>query len=377
MLPRFIPALSLVLGLASCQPPQSDAPRRVVAVATKSLPPPTEPQWPRIYVGEVEATGSGPVAFELSGLIKNLTVEVGDQIQEGQALAALDTERLLTQKNELSAALLEVEAQLELAELTLARRQDLRKRDVVSPQDFDEAQRDVRTLRAGRERAIASLARIQVDLEKSVLRAPYDATVDARHAESGQVIQPGQPILELTRTGQREIRVSLPARMQESLAADLQVSFHNPATGEPGEAILRRWRQARDLGTRALVVYFEVTSGEVTPRSLVEVQLPSRSGLSGWLASRQAIQPSLRGLWSAFVARPLDQAEGEATHRLERVELEWLDERGELVLVRGALKENDLMVTQGVHALVPGQHVQLLSPNASVTEARSSDRSQP
>jgi hypothetical protein len=95
-----------------------------------------------------------------------------------------------------------------------------------------------------------------------------------------------------------------------------------------------------------------------------------------------ALAEAARGLWSCYVAVPLDAnarvaADGGATHRLEQRPLEVLetvsgrDGVGDLrAYVRGALDAGDLVVSEGLQRVVAGQRVRLQGAGPAGSDAQ-------
>jgi RND family efflux transporter MFP subunit len=131
-----------------------------------------------------KATASGVVvpvnkvelAFPISGVVKTVEVEAGDQVKAGQPLAALDTAIL-------EAKVKEAEANVTAEETQVA----YLIRTGTSQENLDAAKADVE-----RMKALAELAKAQ--LAQATLTAPFDGTIasvdihPAEYASTGQVI---------------------------------------------------------------------------------------------------------------------------------------------------------------------------------------------
>lgn len=180
----------------------------------------------RIYgLGTVEARVLSRVGFEVGAALLTLSADAGDHVSKGQELATLHpaeqearVARARAAVEASRASVAKAKAGVERARAVLAERetankrlQDLARKDVTSVQRAEEAQRDVGVARA--ELALAeadaavmaaqtSDAAAALKLEETLLDhyrmvAPYDAVVIARHAETGTVIKPGDPIFTL------------------------------------------------------------------------------------------------------------------------------------------------------------------------------------
>ncbi|MCC5839988.1 MAG: efflux RND transporter periplasmic adaptor subunit [Opitutales bacterium] len=352
----------LLLALAGCTREAATVPERATPVWARAVAAEKGYTAERVFVGVVRARRSGEVGFEVAGTINGLAVEVGDAVAPGDVLARLDTRRLEARLAEARAAEAEAHSQLALARSTLQRTQEARRLNAVSQQAEDEAMNTMTGAEARLARTAALVEVIEVDLEKSVLRAPYAATIDVRLVDLGASIAPGQPILRLVSNGQPEIRftASADAAAHWQLGDRMRVT----APGWEGEGTLTRVRGQRDAQTRAVEAFLEldVAAGAPRPETVVTVRIERPVVQAGFWLERQALTEGTRGLWACFVAVPVsgETPPGGPTHRLERVDLEWLHAAGDRVFVRGPLQSGNVVVREGLHRLTPGLGVRLV-----------------
>ena len=154
--------------------------------------------------GYVTARLQATVSAKITGKVTEVLIEEGMRVREGAVLARLDdTEAragLGLARAQLVAArsqLAEVRAQLDQAERDYTRQQGLYDRQLVSPQSLDAAlaQRDMLRARLANLQeqikvAQESLAVAQVQLDNTVIRAPFSGVVVAKSAQPGEMISP-------------------------------------------------------------------------------------------------------------------------------------------------------------------------------------------
>lgn len=71
----------------------------------------------------------------------------------------------------------------------------------------------LKRLNAGLQRSKARLKAAQRDMEKTTIRAPFDAHITAIHAAPGDRVQPGQTLVEVFDPARVELRVQIPNNM--------------------------------------------------------------------------------------------------------------------------------------------------------------------
>lgn len=352
-----------VLAMVGCSRETGEVPHRGTPVTVRPVGIETGYAAERVMVGEVRARRSGEVGFEVAGTIDRLEVEVGDVVAAGEVVAGLDTRRLEARLAEARAAENEARAQAKFARSTLERTRMARQFEAVSQQAEDDAIKELAEAEARLARAEAMVAVIEVDLEKSVLRAPYAATIDGRLVDLGASVVPSQAVLRLVGRERPEIRFTVAAEVAADLELGQKMRFSS-LHGE-GQGRLVRVRGQRDALTRSVEAFLEM-EGEMwerlRPGTVVAVRIERKVAQPGFWLERQALTEGTRGLWACFVAVPEEgngSAEG-VSHRLARVDLEWLHEAGERVFVRGLLQEGDLVVREGLHRVTPGMGVSLV-----------------
>ena len=155
--------------------------------------------------GELKSLTQVNIGTEISGIVESVNVDFNSPVRVGQILAQVNTEKIEAQAAQARAALLSAEAkrlqsqatfkeaQAELAKLEHVR--ELSGGRVPSRQEIDSQEATVK--RAEAEEAVsaaqvtqsrASLAAIETDIRKAVIRSPIDGIVLDRQIDPGQTV---------------------------------------------------------------------------------------------------------------------------------------------------------------------------------------------
>ncbi len=334
---------------------------RVLTVPTAPLAKESFYHRQRYYLGKVETQRSSFLGFEVAGMIKTIYVREGEFIEEGNLLAELDTQRLEAARLESEAQLVEAEATYRLAQATLERTRHAQKLKAVSIQQLDEAVSNLQSQQARVARVKAQVNRINVDLAKSKIYAPYAGTIAERRSDEGTVIGAGQTVLELLETARNEIRIGF----DRDISADLEKGTLVQAIvrNTPLTLKIKRVLPGREQTTRVVQFIAVPVSPNVELREadLVEVSIRQQIDKPGYWLPVSALTENARGLWSCLVAVPLAEAEKAhtATHRLVRRDVEILALEEERIFVSGTFNSEDQLVVSGIHRVVPQQRVQI------------------
>lgn len=152
--------------------------------------------------GYVVAQRKAAISSKATGRLDALYVIEGDKVKQGDIIgriesadvqAALDQQK--AQLEVQKAALENATAELEDAEISLKRQQELRKESVGTQADLDAAINRVKKAKAQIQSAKASIATQEsairaslVQVENTIIRAPFDGTILNKNANVGEVI---------------------------------------------------------------------------------------------------------------------------------------------------------------------------------------------
>jgi len=202
--------------------------------------------------GYVTARRQATVSAKITGKVTEVTIEEGMRVKDGEILARLDdteaSAALALARAQLAAArsqLVEIRAMLAQAERDYTRQQELLRRQLVSEQSMDAAlaQRDALRAKLGSAEegvrvAQESVRVADVQMDNTVIRAPFAGVVVAKSAQPGEMISPISAGGGFTRTGIGTI-VDMDSL---EIQVDVNESFINLVTaGQPVEATLNAY----------------------------------------------------------------------------------------------------------------------------------------
>jgi RND family efflux transporter MFP subunit len=316
------------------------------------------------FTGIVSARRTSQLGFASGGRINSIQADVGDRVQTGQTLAVLDTRSLRAQLSSANAVVAEAEAAFSLAQTTVDRQIELLERGHVSSQVVDQAQAQASTAyaRIDAAKANADALRVQIDLAR--IRAPFDGTITARLSDEGAIAAPGVPLFELVETGVLEARIGLTS----ALAASLTVGNEYPLIADQGEvmATLRAVTGVIDAGNRTVTTIFDINDPDsVAAGAVVRLGIDRQIEEPGLWLPVSALNEADRGLWSVYAAR---RQGGEWIAEPGIVEIVHQD--GDRVFVRGALRDGDNVIVDGLQRITPGQPVTPVEVSATAPLAR-------
>lgn len=328
------------------------------------------------YVGRVVGRRTSALGFDTSGLLDAVLVREGDRVRRGDVLARLNTTRLDARRRQLVAELAvaratykETEANLALAKTTAERRKSLVRSDNISHQTYDEARFQAQALQATLEanaaaitQADAAIAYLDADIVLSRIVAPFDGTVIRRLVDEGVALGSATPVLRLLEDEAMEVRIGLPPAVVDKVATGR--TYDLTIGGRVHKSTLHAVLDALDPVTRTVPAIFVIDNrpeaGSMPSGQLAVVEIDGFVADEGFWVPLGALVGGRRGLWDALA---LVREDGEPPlYRTIRREVEVLQTETDRVFVRGAIADGDLIVTDGLHRIVPGQIVRLAGP---------------
>ncbi len=160
------------------------------------------------FTGAIAARYDMPIANEGdTGRITGVFVEAGDHVKRGQRLARIDDSVMVQQVNRLAASLEQAHAQAALSAADFRRAQGVEAAGALSKEDIEKRRATSLTDAANVKVVAAELAEAQARLARTHLTAPVDGVVLTRHAEVGQIANPGgEPLFRIASGGEVEMR---------------------------------------------------------------------------------------------------------------------------------------------------------------------------
>jgi RND family efflux transporter MFP subunit len=305
------------------------------------------------YLGVIRAGSDSVVGFEVAGVLTSLAATEGLRVSPGDVLAQLGTDRRQARLDAAAATYERVVAERAQAKARAERIARLVEDGSASEQDYDDARFAAQALAAAENTAAAQRQSAQLELEKSTLRAPFEAVVAERLAQTGAVVAPGTPVLRLVTAAGREAHVGVPADVARRLVPG--DAYPLLLQGEQVTAELRSIRNDLDPSTLTVGAVFDLpanTSVAVGESAVLKIAETVHS-VGGWLPI-SALLEAPRGLWDVLTITP--DTEGKQRARRESVEI--LYARGNEVFVRGTLPSEVAVVAAGLQRISPGDLVE-------------------
>jgi RND family efflux transporter MFP subunit len=342
-----------------------------------------------LLTAEFEPYQEIDVMAKVSGYIREIKVDIGDRVQEGQLLATLEIPEMQDDLTRAAASIEEATAELaasrdelqraesahDMAHLSYSRILDVSKREagLVPQQEVDEVHsRDLvaeAQVSGAKSRIAASEQRIRVSqaeqarfktvYQYAVITAPFAGVVTKRYADKGSLIQAGtasqtqaMPVVRLSENGRLRLALPVPESAVSVIHLGEPVDVRVSALNRTFPGVVARFADKVDQSTRTMKTEVDVLNPTLVliPGMYAQVDLTTEQRKNVLSVPMEAIDGSGDSA-SVYTVDP--------SGAIEVVPVRLGIENAQRIEVRsGDLKEGDSVVVGSRSGLKAGAKVQ-------------------
>ncbi|WP_248313235.1 efflux RND transporter periplasmic adaptor subunit [Bosea sp. F3-2] len=304
--------------------------------------------------GEIQAKKDVGLAFRIGGRVLERPVNVGDRVKAGQVIARLDPALEQNALAAAKAALQVARGEVSTARNTFERQERLMAQGFTTRPRFDQAHSAQETAQAQLENVEAQLELARDRLGFTELRTNVDGVVTARQIEPGEVVQPGQVVVQIARDDDRDAVFNVPAAVLDTHLSDARIRIalaDSPSVTAYGT--VREVAPQADPVTRTFAVRVGLQNPPEAMRlgstvvGTIELTTAAIVAIPASALTQQGRSPAV---WIVDPAK--------STVALRSVDVLRFDP-GKVILSQG-LEPGETIVSAGIQALHPGQRVRPL-----------------
>lgn len=300
---------------------------RVITVSTTSFSRPIE------ISGTVEAVQSAVIAPKVSGVIEQMPVTLGSQVEKGELLVKISA-------SEISAKVAQAEAYLAQAQRNYERETRLLAKGAAAPEA-------VKTLEEQYRIAQAGLGEAKAMQGYTVITAPFAGQITRKTAKVGDMAMMGMALLVLENNEQLQVVASVPEAMAQQIKVGDSLPLMIPAAAFTTRGVVAEMARAADSASRTFLLKIGITD---TDR--VRVGQYARVGIPGDDSPGLMVPPGavtrIGQMERIFVVE-----DGRAVLRLIRTG----EEHGGRIEILSGLTSGEMVVVEGVEHLQDRQPV--------------------
>ncbi len=216
------------LILAGCGSDEVETEEKPVSVRVYKLHPDSISSSLKL-TGSITAVNDAIVFSRVSEEVKDIKVETGKNVSEGEILAIQKNDMLKQGVDAAEAGLKNAKAQLNLVKNDFERMQRLYEQKAISQQQFDQTETQLQAAESAVDQFEAQTSQAREQYQNSFLKAPFAGKVAAIYIEEDQMLPAGQPAFQLINSKGMKAKVLAPSGDIGKIKKGMNVKISIPA----------------------------------------------------------------------------------------------------------------------------------------------------
>ena len=279
---------------------------------------------------------------EFGGILTNVYVKEGQRVSKGQRLGKIAD-------GGLSQQLAQMQIQTNLAKTAYERQERLWNQKIGTEMQYLQA-------KSNYEAQQQAVSQIEVQLSKTIIKAPFSGTIDDVITEQGSVVNPGQtPLFRVVSLSDMYIETDVPEKYIADITKNKKVQVEFPILGKIIDSKVRQAGNFINPANRTFKVEIAVPSKEksIKPNLTTRVKINDYTNKNAILIPQSIVSENAEGKQYVYTIVEKTKAEAKA----KRILIETGKTQGDMIEVLSGLKAGDEIVVEGARSVKEGQKV--------------------
>jgi membrane fusion protein, multidrug efflux system len=282
--------------------------------------------------GTVEPFEETILMPDLAGRVVAINFQEGMFVKKGTLLIQLFNDDMQAELNKLK-------AQLDIAEQTEKRQNELKTVNGISQQEYDQVVLQVHSIKA-------DIEVVRAQLRKYEILAPFDGVLGLRNISIGAVVTPNTALSTIRQVNQLKVTFSFPEKYSYDIKKGTKIKFTVQGNENRFEAIVIATEGGIDPGTRNLKARALINNikAELVPGQYANVELQLKENNDALMIPTQAIIPQEQN------KKLIVSKMGKATFIIVKTGVR---QASNIEIISG-IEPGDTVVTTGIQFIKPG-----------------------
>lgn len=296
--------------------------------------------------GNVETKENIMISPEYSGVLTQVNVKAGQRVSKGQVLARIDDGGMGSQ-------LAQAETQLALAKTTFEKQKNLWDQKIGSEIQFLQA----KTSMESQQKAVAQ---IKSQLNKTLVLAPFNGTIDDVLIEKGKVVAPGMDLFRIVNLNNMYVSANVPENYIEQLKLGAIVEVNMNSIGKTYQGKVRQIGNYINPNNRTFSIEIALPNPDnlLRPNQVAILKIEDYTNPKAIILPENIIQETADGSKIIYV---IDQTKSDKNTVAIQKTIEIGYASGANVEVKSGLKTGETVITDGAKALKDGAVVEVIN----------------
>lgn len=226
--------------------------------------------------GKIQSVNSADLSTRMMGYVTNVPVNVGETVKKGQLLVAINNADLQAKKAQVEAGITEAQVAYKNAEKDYKRFTNLFSENSASQKELDDITARFEMAKARLEAAKQMRNEVNAQFAYSNITAPFAGVVTSKMIETGDMANPGMPLITVETPGNFEVMAMVPETEISKIKVNTQVTvlvkaINKTVSGQVTEVST----SAKHTGGQYLVkIALDNTVANILSGMFVTVQFP-------------------------------------------------------------------------------------------------------
>jgi membrane fusion protein (multidrug efflux system) len=296
--------------------------------------------------GSVKTDQNILITPEIGGVLDQVYVVKGQQVNKGELLATIDD-------GGMSKTLAQIQVQTALTKTTFERQERLWSQNIGSEIQFLQA----KTAYEGQLKAVDAMKQ---QVAKALISAPFSGTIDDIITEQGTVVAPGQtPIMRIVNLNNMYIRADVPETYIRNVIIGKEVAVFIPVLGETIAAKISQTGSFINPNNRTFKAEINVQNKEksIKPNLTARLKINDYTNQKAILIPQSIISENAEGDQYIYVLKEIS-GDKAMTHR---VIIETGRKQGDIIEVLSGLQNGDQIIKEGARSVEDAQSVKIIT----------------
>ncbi len=282
---------------------------------------------------------------EYAGILSKVYVREGQYVKKGQILAKIDD-------GGLSQQLAQLQIRSDLAKTTFERQDRLWKQNIGSEMQYLQAKSNFEVQQQ-------AVNQIQIQLDKTIVKAPFSGTIDDIISEQGSVVAPGQSqLMRIVNLNNMYIETNVPESNILTVVKNKTVIVEFPVLGKTIQAKIRHASNYINPANRTFKVEIAVPNKDksIKPNLTVKLKINDYTNEKALLIPQSIISENSKGEQYIYVI--IDKQEDNIAV-VKKAIIQTGKTQGDVIEVLSGIENGTEVINEGARRVEEGQTVQV------------------
>ena len=282
---------------------------------------------------------------EYAGILSKVYVREGQYVKKGQILAKIDD-------GGLSQQLAQLQIGLDLAKTTFERQERLWRQNIGSEMQYLQAKSNFKVQQQ-------MVNQIQIQLDKTIVKAPFSGTIDDIISEQGNVVAPGQSqLMRIVNLDNMYIETNVPESNILTVVKNKSVIVEFPVLGKTLEAKVRQAGYFINPANRTFKVEIDVPNKDkdIKPNLTAKLKINDYTNPNALLIPQSIISENAKGEQYIYI---IEDKNEDNIGVAKRKVITTGRTQGDVIEVLSGIENGTEIIEEGARRVKEGQTVQV------------------